>query len=370
MLGSVRFGPVTGRQIATAIMLLTLVFKKVEIPSDKSLKYYVIFLISFAFTSLFSNNLDSYFHDLLGFYLVAFIAYISTRQVVNENHLSLVIFLFIGIGVINSIFTILQFNGNDYAFYVSDLFKVISDVNIDSYDVYINNSLPGLFGQVMNGYFCLITTIISYYVIFRYKYFLRFIPCALCFIASFLCQQRAPFYINIAILVFFVFKVFKEVSVYKKFKFFVLFFIFIAIVIPNIIDFTSESQMRYSELGKDLTGRNLIFNDNISYLGNHIFTANIYEYMNIYNGMPHILPFNMFIYAGFCGGLVLVIMLIKHVLSIFDCVRIKLNNSNIAHVLFSLALLGHILNSSSHNESFVAGSALYWILYACIKGKS
>lgn len=368
-LGSIYIGPVTFRQLFALIMLIFCFKKTSRVLMDTSLKFFVVFSFIFGITSILHGFFSDYFRVLVGHYFVAIIGFWSTVIAYREGNVKDFFHAFVVLGMFNALITILQAFGNPLAMTISAFFSPIEVEKISESFIdgdFASFSLSGIFGATSNGYYLLVASIMSLFYIFNYKHILKFIPFAICFIGSFLCQQRTPFFVNCIFIVFFIIKIFNFLT--AKYKVLLLIGVCISVVylIPWFIEFSTQNDMRYSSLGSDSTGRDYIYQHAITYIDQNFVSANIFGFRKIYGFSPHMLIYNMFIYGGFLGFLCIAITLFIQLMKTIKVILMPLTKDNSLLFLASGAFLAFTANSITHNTSIVTGDVLVWVLWGYV----
>lgn len=362
LFGSIYIGPMSMRQYMTIVMIIMCVYNQKKIWIDRSWILFILFLICLGITSMIHNNISLYIHNLIGYYLVAYVGCWATVIIKNRYNINIFIYTILSIGIIDSIFTILQAYGNGYSLEIGYIFSPNDIENMDV-DEFASTSIPGIFGDVYNGYVLLVSTILSYIIIIKNQSIFKYIPFLICFLASFFAQQRFPFYINIVFLFIFIIKYIKLLSYTNKILYIIIVSILISFIIPYFISFSESHDMRYSVVGMDGGGREGLYHICKEYILQYPFSANIYHLRQLYGFSPHFLIYNMFIYGGFFGFIFLLGILVIHIRKVFNILKLNVSNMNIVNMTLAMALLGFIGNTLTHNSSFVTGDVLYWMIF-------
>ena len=368
-LGSIYIGPVTFRQLFALIMLILCFKKTSRVLMDTSLTFFVAFSFIFGITSILHGFFNDYFRFIVGHYFVAIIGFWSTVIAYREGNVKDFFHAFVVLVMFDALITILQAFGNPLAMTIGAFFSPIEVEQMSKSLIegdFVSFSLSGIFGATTNGYYLLVASIMSLFYIFDYKHILKFVPFAICFIGSFFCQQRTPFFVNCIFIVFFIIKIFNSLT--AKYKVLLLMGVCIGVVflIPWFIEFSTQNDMRYLSLGTDSTGRDKIYQNAITYINQNYISANIFEFRRIYGHSPHMLIYNMFIYGGIFGFLCLAITLFIQIIKTIKVILTPLTKENSLLFLASGAFLAFTANSITHNTSIVTGDVLVWVLWGYV----
>ena len=368
-LGSLYIGPMTLRQITTAFMFVFCIKEQRNIWYEKSWIFYLLFLLIFGFSSLINGYGGQFLKELIGYYFVAFIGCWATVIIRKKYDISLFIYTIIIVGVFNAIITIFQAFGVPWALsigYKMNLNEIESLSDKMIYGSVLSSSIPGLIGATSNGYFLLISSVLSTYLIIAKTSVLKYIPFIVCFIGSFMCQQRMAFFINVVFFTYFLINYFKNLDKWRKLLLIINIMLCCFYIIPNFLNFSEQNEMRYSTLGVDGTGRERIYDITKDYIDKHLINANIYHFRAINGFSPHILFYNMMIYGGVFGFIFVFVALVIHVNKSIKIIFKRFNRSTIIDILIAVSLLGFIANSLTHNTSIITGDVLYWMLWGGI----
>lgn len=369
LLGSIHVGSFTYRQIFAVLMFLFCLNKNGGLGKDRSWVAYVIFIFFFGLTSLLSGNLTQYVKTAIGFYFVAYVTCCSTCLVVRKYGFPVFCHTLMGIGLVNALVTIFVAVGSPWAIGVARFFTPLQAEAIeDSFaegDL-VTFSIMGIVEATTNGFLIMISVCLSFIYIVKYRTIFKWLPFLLCLVASFVCQQRASFAFVVIFSVFFLIRYFSTLSIkYKVLLALMLVFVSIYIV-PFFIEFSEVNDMRYSAYGLDSTGRNKIYDDALTYMSTHMFSANIFDFRNVYHHSPHQLFYNMFIYGGVGGFIAIAFTVFLHMKLAMRYIIQKIDDNSVALFATSGAMLGFFVISLSHNTSIVSGSELYWMLWGAL----
>lgn len=367
--GSVYLGPISLRQMFALIMLILCLKETKNFWMDKSFKFFLLFSFFCGLTSLLYGYESDFLKMFIAYYIVAWIALWSTFITCKNGNTMDCIHTLVCIGFFDAVITIMQSFGNPIALGVGMMFAP-EEVEKMSASIFqgdlINSAIMGIFGAVYNGYFLMLSSILSLIYIMKYKHVVRFVPFFICFLASFLCQQRSPFFINVLFLVFFLFKYIRHLSFSHKMILLVLSVLVFIYLFPMFVDYSNQNDMRYSSVGIDGTGREDIYKHAIKYIESNLFLANIFDFRNRFGYSPHMLFYNMIIYGGLGGFVCVVVALSIHIKASIIAIFKPLCVENLISFFSAGALLAFTANSFTHNASIVSGDMVIWTLWAVL----
>lgn len=336
---------------------------------DKYWRLYLVFIIFYGVSSAITGYLSNFFRQLIGFYLTAYVAYQSTKVLVGKYKAEeLIFYTFAAIGLFDAIVTIGQYLYMPWANDVVQILHFAGSGNLsdfqDSHQSLEGYTVPGIVGDVMNGYFLPIACIFIWYnrdVMLRFPNFILWFICA---IGLFFVQQRTGFATGVISSLFVLYKMLSHsMSSVAKFFFFVFTVIVLSIMWSYGFDYIAESESRYA-LGGDMSTRSRLYSHCIDYIMENPW-GGIFDCANKI-GMPHNLFLNAFIYGSYVGGLfVLYIVLDQLKICIRELIHINVKE-NLALLLMILAWFSFFICSLAHNLSVVTGDAHVWIFWAAI----
>lgn len=366
VLGSQYIGFISFRQLFALVMFCLCIREPKNLLNENSNKFFLAFVLLFGFTSVLHGYAEDYLKTVLAYYFVAFVGLWSTMLAFKKSYGMVFVHTLVTIGLFDAIITILQSFANPIALSVGFMFaseeiEFITDRFNEG--EFVSMALMGIFGAVYNGYFLLVSAILSTVYILHYKHCIKFVPFILCIIGSFMCQQRAPFIILIVFIGFFLIKYSRHLKPIHKFMFFIIAIVAIIYIYPMFVEFSEKNNMRYSSTGLDGTGREHIYKLASEYILNNFFTGNIYDFKNIYGHLPHMLFYSMIIYGGIFGFISVTVALFIQIRKSLSAILRPLNAENIMSLSVSCALIAFTANSFTHNYSIVSGDILYWILW-------
>lgn len=369
--GSIRLGPVSIRQLFTVIMFICCVNETKGFWMDTCTKCLFLFSLFFGLTSLYYDYFPDFIRFLVGFYIVAWIAMWATTITIKKKNVMDCVNTLVCVGVIDSLITILQCLGNKSALAIGVIFSPLEAESLmDSLvqgEIY-NHSIMGIFGATSNGYFLMVATILSLTYIVKGNNCFKYFPFVICVIASFMCQQRGPFYINLLFILYFLYKYLQDVTPIKKMALFIAIIIFCAYSMLLFMDFSEQNNMRYSSLAFDGTGREGVYRYCREYLKNNLLFANLFEFRRLYHYSPHNLFYNMLIYGGLFGFFPICVALWIQVKTSLRAVWKSSVRTDIVKFVMAGALLAFTANSLIHNASIITGDVLLWVLWGTVRG--
>ena len=225
-------------------------------------------------------------------------------------------------------------------------------------------TVPGIVGDVMNGYFLPIACIFLWYnrlAILKIRNLMLWVVVV---VGLFFVQQRTGFAMGIMASLYILYQILSSrMGLGAKILFFCFSIVAVSVGFSYVFEYIAESESRYT-LGLDMSTRTDLYSRCIDY----IFAnpgGGIFECKNII-GMPHNLLLNAFIYGGYIGGLFVLYIIcdqLKICVKSLMCINTK---EQFALLLMILAWLSFFVCSIAHNLSIVTGDVHVWIFWAAI----
>ena len=353
----------------TVIMFLACVIEDRRVLFDRWIGFYLLFLLFFALSSMITGYLQPFLHRLIGYYFVGWVGYGATKILLKKyNAVRLLIYLFLIIGMLDSAVSIGQFFNLPYFTMIPQYLGIGSDPelldNLDVGEEAFGIVLPGIMGNdVYNGYFLMVVGILSlYYLRFGIK-IIGLIPWVISVFASFVVQQRAPFYLLVAVSVV----VFLKAILLGKSRIKWMFVLALLIVVPvgfnYLFDLLIMGNTRYN-IGLETTGRDEIYQQSMDFISNNMLFGGFFK-----SGLA---PHNMFLTAWISGGIfgfiAIVIMTIMQITAVIRMLIKKIDKEVFVCLLFGLAFIGFTMNSMFHNAGMTSGDFVIWTLWAAFLG--
>ena len=332
---------------------------------DKYLRYYIIFLFFFGISSFITGYEVDFLNKLFGTYLPIIAAYTATCILIQKyNGTTILVWLFVCIGILDAIVTIGQFL---HLAYVNEIYSLFGFTNDEEFvdkmlrrDDLSGFTIHGLFAGVSNGYFLSATTLLVLYN----KKCNSIINLGLWMImisASFLAQERTGFYLAFIFSIFIMSRIVSTKGSNKMRWAISLSIIMIAIILLSSYgELLLSSDFRYAK-GFDMQNRDIARSSTLDYLLQNPL-GGIGDYMSKGNIPPHNIIYNAILYGGIIGGVIIIILLILQMLKIFPYLykTNKLENSEWMFI-FGLMYFDYTLNSLFHNSSIVTGAFLFFV---------
>lgn len=340
--------------------------KEDYIKLDKYFCIYLGFILFYVIASANTGFLSEAFSKCIGYYLVCYVAYQSTKCLINKYDSGvLLVYILLVIGVFDAIVTIFQFMGDSRAF---DVFETLcskgsSDKLLDSFSSKGSLSgyvMPGIVGGVVNGYFLSSMCALAFYQKESELKLMNLALALLFLIALFMVQERTGAVVGALIVLYLFSKQFK-----KKINFGVLFVLIFAFiyVFPIISDYVFNDQSRYANMSLTDNVRSDFLRQTIEYLEYNPL-GSIDDYRRFNKFPPHNLVLNAFVYAGIFGGPFILVLLIVQTTRILPTLLSRITKSNQMSVLFGFVYMAYTLNSLMHNSSLVTGDSMFWVSWA------
>lgn len=332
-------------------------------------RLYLIFIAFYGMSSALTGYFSQFFRQLLGFYMTAYVAYQSTKVIVGRYKAeALIFYTFAAIGLFDAIVTIGQYLYMPWANDIVQFFHFVGSEGLAEYqDSHVSldgATVPGIVGDVINGYFLPIACIFIWHnrdVMFR---FLNFILWFICSVGLFFVQQRTGFATGIVASIFIMYQLLSNrMGFVAKTLFFIFTIIALSVFWIYGSEFVEESGSRYA-LGGDMSTRSDLYSRCIDYILENPW-GGIFDCTDRI-GMPHNLFLNAFIYGGYLGGtfvICIIISILKTCLKALFNINVR---EQFALLLMILAWLSFFVCSLAHNQSIVTGDVHVWIFWAAI----
>ena len=349
-------------------MFFTCVFVDRRIFLDDYFKIYLVFVFGFGLSSIVTGYLPPFISNLIGAYFVAYIGYWSTKLLVEKyDGLRFFVNLFVIVGLVNAIVTIGQYMYIPFTQVIPDILHTRMDRTFaEAVEMERNLSgiaVPGLIGDdVYNGYFLMVSVIISLFYQKDGIKFIYLIPWAIFCIALYMNQERAAFFLALGFSVFILSRIIssgqgKEI-VFQK----IVLYVVVLIGLFVLVDFMLSGTTRFS-LGFDGTNRASIYRKAFQYINDHIIFGGLYLMLDTLKLYPHNVLINAWIYGGFMGFVAIFVMLCKQAVQVLKLCFRRLTSLGISYLVVGLAFAAFTLNSFLHNASVVSGDIVVWLLW-------
>lgn len=359
-------GIITPRQLMVLVMFVACVAVK-EIKFDRYWWLYSVFLLCFGLSSFLTGFSDQFIHQLIGLFFASYVAYRSTFAMVKRYHSeNVIINTFLVIGLLDALVTIGQFFNYDIANTIVDLmhFSGTSErfINLqDRMDTMYGVAIPGIVGDVLNGYLLSFVSVFALYNKNGRLSFHNIIFWLVIVFGSYCVQERSGFFTGIVLSVFMMFKVLSNVT--KKYRIitFSLFFLVVILSGMYLFDALSVSETRYS-IGFDMSSRDAIYGYSWDFFIQHPFGG---FFLLAENGvLPHNLFLSALIFGGLIGGVMICIILWMQFSKMLPSFIAPIKGHHgYMMLLFALAYVAFTVNSLWHNLSIVSGDATLWIIW-------
>ena len=359
-------GGISVRHVITLLMLL-LCIRENGVRFDKFVCCFLTFVLFYGFSCLITGYEEDFIRKLVGTYLAAIVLYWSSRVLILKYHAEYLFFCSVlFVAVVNSLITIGQFYGNQYAIGITSFFQFnLGEELVDIYETrtdFHGRYVSGLLNIVINGYFLSASSILALYnkkgvpSIFNWMVFI------IIFYALFLCQERAGLYSAIICL----FSLF-VISSKNKSSFFISIGLIAIALIYVFISYGDQlfslGDMRYSAV-KDEGMRGGLIRDGIQFFFDHPLGA--YEqWINEGHYQAHNVLVNALLMGGLFGGMIAIYIIVTQLLKVSSVMLGTMRNNSYSYLLLIIALayLDYTMNSFFHNPSILDGTAMFFVLW-------
>lgn len=354
-------GPISFRHIISVIMLAACIWEGFR--SDKYLYLYYGFVFFLGISSIATGFAGTFFNRLLGSYLPMVTAYAATYLLIKKKEgTNVIIWTFVFIGILNALVTIGQFFNwgiiddlfSFLRFEIDDNFTTISELK-DAEGL----TLPGLMGNVNNGFFLSATALLILYNR-QCNFYFNILLWLVVMAASFLAQERAGFMLACAFSAFIVGNHYFSKNTTLGFFAVVIMLIVSAYLINFYMEEVLSSELRYAK-GLEGDSRSEYRSVTWNYILNNPM-GGFYEFNSNGNNHPHNYFLNAFLFGGFFGGIFVILLLILQVIKIIPFLfRNKETEESKWAFIWGLIYIDYTLNSLVHNASIVQGIMPFFI---------
>lgn len=355
-------GPISIRHIMSLTILAVSVYEGFR--SDRYLYLYFIFLFCLLFSSLITGYLGIFFNKLLGTYMPIIAAYAATYTLIKKyNGANVLLWLFVTIGLLDSVVTIGQFFHLGYVDTIFNLFRF--DYNEDFFDLSGRRqslegfAIPGLLDTVTNGYFLSAIAIMVLYNK-NCNFIINIALWVVVMIASLLTQERTGFFLALIFSAYILGNFFFSKGKVAGYLFTGISVLVISLLCFKYMGLLFDSDLRFAK-GFDTDNRDELRSGAWDYILSNPF-GGFYEFDESGNRSPHNFFVNAFLYGGFIGGLSIIVLLFKQIKQIIPFL-FSLNKTEDKQwaFLYGLLYIDYSLNSMLHNASIISGAFLFFV---------
>ena len=345
---------------------------------NKYMIVFVTFIMMMGLSLSMNGEIErlGYLRLILSFHFVAIVAYYAIGFCVNtEEHLVQITNVLLGILLVTSIATILQYYNNPIGWGIRVLFTPtgLSEELQESLANNLNDSLQGrslavgIFDYAFsNAMFIASTGVVAMGMTFRQasnkNARLLYLIIAICaIVACFMTQQRVAFY-----LMFMSYIV--VLLVYTKHKVVVgigmlLLAVFAIGEGAAIINAEEMGRMSISSLNLEDDTRHDLWGNAVDFISSHLMWGGPLAYQQLNHGLQsHNFFLNSFIYGGLLGAISVILMFLMMCLRCFICILRSLSKRRIS-CCYAIGVLIFFICGFFHNASLVLGSTQIFILF-------
>lgn len=364
--GSVVIGGIgSPRSIMAIVMFFACLFEKKKLKFDKYIVLYLVFVFFYAISSYSTG----FFSDFLGRFFrqnfVSCVCFWSTYLYVKKSNkdVNTLMYIFMGVGLLDAVITIGQFSNASFSTDLMNLLGIsideeYSDTAASVSDLY-GYVMPGIFGQVTNGYYLSITCLFALYSRKGKIRWYNILMWLIIVYALFLCQERSAFFMGVLLSLFCFYKNMKD-KLNIVFRMVVT--TAVLLLLLNLRDFIMSGDTRYA-LGLDLTNRDFILIHALAFIQDNLLQGGFHLYMQT-NPYPHNLALNALIYGGLFGGIVILALVFLQSIKVIKYIFRPMKEIDLSAFIFGLAFLAFTASSIFHNLSVVSGEGIIWIIWA------
>ena len=270
----------TPRQLFAVIMFVVCFMEEKKLWCDKLFGVYLAFVFCYGISSMLTGYVSDFLLRLIGDYFVAYVGvWAVTLLITKYKSIDFFIYAFISIGIFDGIVTIFQFLG------ITFLDSFLNRFNLIGYDPYLTNyqgsgeallsrCVPGIFSHpVLNAHALAATTVLSTFIACKKKILGTGI--SLLMLTSLFCtQQRTAFAIGLVcvatIIIIASIKTKYRIVVAPSLLFIILYLGF------YLYNFILNGDFRFSELGLDSTGRDIVYKYCVTFIKNNPLQVSLF----------------------------------------------------------------------------------------------
>ena len=364
-------GPLTLRHIATLLMWAVLILSNKAPKMDKYFSIYLLCVFFYFISGVATGYAGSAIRRIIGYYLVCYVSYFATRYLVQEfsNGVTAVLFAVLAIGFFNAFITYGQSRNIAITNYLTSLIGLHPDEEFleDQLAGRIDNTsfIPGLFGNVSNGYYLMVTVLLSLAIQHKKLSIVGIFGTVLSLLGVFLVQERSSLFLAVFLGVFLVYKLIKTKSTGTSRPVIISIFILSVLFIGDyVVERIVEGDSRIVQIGMDSTGRDILWTKTAEYIAqNPIFGG--FDRLAEMGVFPHNVLLNAYVYGGLIGFVIIVYLLYIQFKLLWKIYKHS-NSESYVLLTFAVAYVSFTLNSLLHNASIVSGDVLLWILWGVI----
>lgn len=376
-MGGFIVGAFSIRIYVSVVIFLWLLFTGSRFKITKEIGLFYMFILFYWIALAINGELAEvdFLKYCLGRYFICITAIYSITIIVNKPQiLRNVVYLFVGIGVINGVISFLQFIGNPTAIIIPLFFYPTRDLQeslevFDQFESGLGVGVVGLFGSIVkNGYlsavFAALSPILYESAKKKWQQLGALIVMSFLLYSVFLTQQRL---VLILVTGFFLFYFYKNrrlffaivgLSIILFYYFSFQEIIFNEDKLGRLAQLNDSGRIKIYSLGFEFVKNNFLFG------GQNAFGYVLSSYgFRVYSS--HNFFLNAFIYSGFIGAVFIIILFFKMLVQASKVIFRKIEKNKFSFFL-AAALLVYLLNSLTHNASLVTGDEYIWMLFALL----
>lgn len=380
LFNSFSFGPFPVRIYIAMATLVFVVFKKAKVAVPKDIYLYAGFVMFFLFSTLMTGKYheENILKIILARYVVSFIAaYSFSLFARNLRLVDIIVFILVGIGIVNGLVSVAQFLGIPEGMQITEFLNP-SELSMQKFDSAAVKGLGlgagtfGLFSSVVkNGYLASVFALLSPILIVNAsrvvaKISAFIVVVFLCFVV-FSTQQRSPIIITVLFFFLYILKIRRSYVLW-------LLGVFSVPVVWYLIgrfSLSSENLGRIADISDNnrfaLYVAGLQFIKHNFFFGGREAFAEQASVIGVDATSPHNLIINAFVYGGVLGAICIFALYFRMLLTCCRNMAFSiLGKCGWRRLLLGAALSGYSLNSLTHNASIVTGEAIIWVLYVLL----
>lgn len=367
-------GAITYRHMLSLLLLGFLWYQDREwLKLDKYFSIFLGFVAFWGLSSFVTGFGEAFLNKCLGTTLNAYVMYQSTKFLIKKyDALSIFVFVFICLGIIDAVLTILQYMGNPIGFAIPGMLGVDG---LEEFEEYFSRRkeagttalvIPGLIGGALHGYFVACFTVISLYPFKNKLRLTNLFVWSLSIISLFYVQERSAFVLGTLGSLFVLYFLCKKMDTTERYIVKIIrvtSIVLITYIFSHISELLEKADMRYTAFAFDDLERSTFIVKTINYLFVNPI-GGFFEYTSSGEISPHNVIINAFLWGGLAGGIIIICLLIRQFVIALYALTLQVKEIPFQALVFGIVFLVYTGNSMFHNESVVTGSATPWIYWA------
>lgn len=355
---------------SAGIMTIVVLFEK-NFFLDIYFKIYLVFVFCYIISEVVTGY-STWIPRFTAYYAECYCAYAATLTLVRKfRGTKFLAAILICIGMIDAIVTIGQAYENPLAERIMFVLNVEKSLDLemmqDAGKDLMGNYIPGIFTIVKNGFFLLMTTVLTLHLQNRP---FSILSCIGLFVsltalyATFLTQERSAFLLASFFVVVITNKIFVGSHNSMKPVLWLLFVIIVSWAVVEVSQAIMQGDNRFTSTVVKNDSRFDIYHKAFDFILQNPIVGGHGLYFDTMRKAPHNLLLNAYVYGGLGGFIAIVVLCYRQWKLVLKMVWKKVSEENLSCICFGLAFLAYNLHGMTHNSSLVTGDIMLWVLWA------